>query len=233
MIKRILIITAVLALPILMFSQELNQVDDLNRKQGKWRKTYPNGTIRYQGQFHNNRPYGVFKYYDENANLKAITVFSDDGIIGRTKTFYKTGQLMAEGKYINQLKDSTWLYYSDIDSCLIASEEYKDGVLNGKSISYFPKSKQPVRILNYKNGLKEGAFQKFFKNGQIMTEGTYKDDLLEGEFILYYSNGNIEQKGKYTKGVQTGKWQYFDENGQPVSEDEYKSGKANTGERDK
>ena len=226
MIRYFLAVFVFLTAPFFLMSQEINQVDDMNRKQGRWVKTYFNGTIRYEGQFHNDKPYGVFKYYYEDGTLKAVTVFSDDGVIARTKTYFPTGQLMAEGKYINRQKDSTWLYYSDIDSCLIATEEYKRGVLDGKSISYYPKTKQPAQILNYKNGLKNGEFKKFFQDGKLMTEGTYKNDSLEGEFTLYYHNGKIELKGWYKAGRETGNWQYYDENGNPVSEDEYKKEKG-------
>ncbi len=209
-----------------MLSQDVNQVDDLNRKQGKWVKTYPNGTIRYEGQFYNDKPYGIFKYFYDDAKPKAVTVFSNDGIVAHTKTYFETGQIMAEGKFINRLKDSTWLYYSDVDSSLVASEEYKKGVLNGKSISYYPKTLQPAQIVIYKNGVKEGDFKKFFSDGKLMTKGIYKNDTLEGEFILYYDNGKTELKGWYKAGMETGKWQYYDESGKSITKDEYKRGKA-------
>lgn len=218
----LLLLSLIIFLPSITQSQELNQVDDMERKQGKWQKTYLNGVIKYEGQFRNDKPYSEFRYYYENAQLKAITKFSDDGIIAHTKSYHENGQPMADGKYINQLRDSIWNFYSDLDGKLLAKDSYKKGKLDGKSILYYAESAKPVEITEYKNGVKEGTYLKYFPEGGIMTEGSYKKDQLHGDYMVYYVDGSIEIRGRYENGIKWGNWDYYSEDGEALTEDQYK-----------
>lgn len=217
-----ILLALVFSFQIPSYSQEINQVDDMGRKQGQWLKTYVSGVTKYKGQFRNDQPYGEFTYYHESGEIKAFTQFSDDGIIAFTKLFNQNGKLLSEGKYINQLRDSTWNFYSDIDGVLIATENYKMGKLNGKSILYYAESGKEAEITEYKNDIKNGIYLKYFPNGKIMTEGFYKNGQFEGEYIVYFENGLIEIKGWYKNGLKAGNWEYFNETGEPISEEQYK-----------
>lgn len=218
----LLLLSLIIFLPSIAQSQELNQVDDMGRKQGKWRKTYLNGVIKYEGQFRNDKPYSEFRYYYENTHLKAITKFSDDGIIAHTKSYHENGQPMADGKYINQLRDSIWNFYSDLDGKLLAKDSYRKGKLDGKSILYYAESGKPVEIIEYKNGVKEGLYLKYFPEGEIMIEGSYKNDQLHGDYVVYYIDGSVEIKGRYENGIKWGNWDYYNEDGEELTEDQYK-----------
>ncbi len=222
MIKIRFLIILVLFSPLFIVAQSINQTDANNNKQGKWEKTYSNGVPRYVGQFKNDKPFGEFEYFYISGALKAITNYSPDGVVARTKTFHENSLPMAEGKYINQKKDSIWLYFSDLDGKLISEETYKKGELNGLSKTFYPDSGNIAESIEYKNGIKQGELRKYFPEGSIMTKGTYENDMLEGDFTLYFPEGNIQLKGKYRKGRQIGNWQYFDEEGNELSEDEFK-----------
>jgi len=216
------IITLLIVLQSVTFAQSVNQTDANGMKQGRWTKTYSNGVPRYEGQFKNDKPYGEFKHYYENGTLKAITNYSPDGVVARTKTFHENSQPMAVGKFIKQKKDSLWTYYSEVDGKLISDETYRKGVLNGLSRTYYPETGNIAESIEFKNGIKKGKLRKYFPEGSIMTEGTYKDDQLDGEFTLYFPDGSIQLKGLYKNGVQIGRWHYFDENGNEISESEFK-----------
>lgn len=203
-------------------AQDLNQVDSNGNKQGKWRKTYLSGVIKYEGQFRNDKPYGIFKHYYEDAQLKANTTFSDDGIIAHTKSFHENGQPLADGKYINQKRDSTWNFYSDIDGSLVSVENYKIGTLYGLNILYYPGQDQVAEITEYISGKKEGPYLKYFPDGKIMIEGNYSNNQLDGKYTVYYDDGTIEIDGKYLNGIKEGNWDYYDEEGKTISEEDYK-----------
>lgn len=217
-----IIIALFIALPILSEAQTFNQTDASGLKQGKWSKTYGNGVPRYTGQFKNDKPYGEFKHYYENGTLQAITNYSPDGIVARTKTFHQNSQPMAIGKFIKQKKDSVWTYYSEVDGKLISDETYRKGKLQGTSRTYYPETGKLAESIEFVNGLKHGKLRKYFPDGNIMTEGFYKNDQLEGDFTLYFPDGSIQLKGKYKAGVQVGQWHYFDEDGKEISESEFK-----------
>lgn len=205
-----------------LFSQNINQTDANGKKQGVWTKTYSNGVPRYEGKFKNDHPIGEFKYYYESGNLKAVTVFSPDGIVARTKTFHENKQPMAEGKYIKQKRDSVWLFYSNVDGKLLSLETYRKGVLNGTTKTYYPETENVAESIEYVNGIKQGPYRKYFPEGELMTEGTYVDDNLDGKFTLYHPNGKVQVKGMYNSGRQVGNWEYFDEDGNPLSEADFK-----------
>jgi antitoxin component YwqK of YwqJK toxin-antitoxin module len=217
-----IIIVLFFALPIFSVAQTFNQTDANGLKQGKWSKTYGNGVPRYTGQFKNDKPFGEFKHYYENGTLKAITNYSPDGIVARTKTFHENSKPMAEGKFIKQKKDSIWNYYSEVDGRLISDETYRKGVLNGLSRTYYPETGNVAESIEFKNGKKQGELRKYFPEGNIMTEGTYVDDLLDGEFTLYFPDGSTQLKGQYKNGIQIGQWHYFDEQGNEINESEFK-----------
>ncbi|MCF6171768.1 MAG: hypothetical protein L3J66_12385 [Bacteroidales bacterium] len=221
--KTILLFIAFIFVPPLVFSQSQNQMDAAGRKQGKWIKTYYNGKVRYIGQFRDDRPYGEFMYFYESGALQAINAFSDDGLVAESRMFHQNGAPMAEGRYIRQKKEGLWRYYSDIDSNLIAEENYRKGILQGKSVNYYPETGKPAEIFEFKNGKKDGPYLKFFPDGSKMTEGIYTNDQLNGPFTLYYPDGTIQLKGQYKDGLQVGNWSYFDEEGNEIGEDAFRN----------
>ena len=90
-----------------------NRTDAQGRKQGAWSKTWESGQVRYQGQFKDGHPVGTFKHYDEEGHLTTIQRHAGDGHVSRAEHYHPNGTLMATGKYVDQLKDSTWSYYDE------------------------------------------------------------------------------------------------------------------------
>ncbi len=203
-------------------AQTVNQKNDSGEKTGSWVKYHDNGKVKYEGQFRNDRPYGKFTYYYSNGSEKATSIFSDDGIIAHNISYYTNGKLLAQGKYINQKKDSIWRYYLNEESnpC-ISSETFVNGVLNGESITYYPETGKEAEIVFFKNDKKDGSLLKYFPDGNIMTKSYYKDGSPDGNFVHYHPNGSEQIVGKYQDGIQVGEWKFYDENGKPVDKDEF------------
>ena len=127
-------------LPFLAFSQNINKVDVKGKKQGQWIKNYKNKKIRYSGQFKDDIPQGIFKYYYKSGELQATKEFFHNGVAAATHFYYKNSKLKASGLYVNEKKDSTWNYYN-VAEILILSEEYKNGVLNGTTKTFYEDGK--------------------------------------------------------------------------------------------
>ncbi len=190
-------------------------------KNGPWQSTYPDGSLKSKGQFKNDVPYGEFVYFYKSGKTKATMDYRDNGKIAYNTSLYESGQLMAQGKYVNQLKDSIWSYYGDSANQLISTETYNMGVLDGKSITYYPGTSQPTEIVIYEKGKKQGPLKKYFPDGSVMTDGQYKNDQLDGPFTLYYPDGKIQLKGTYTKGSQTGDWKYYNDKGEEMDYEDF------------
>ncbi|MBN2637580.1 MAG: hypothetical protein JXR65_00670 [Bacteroidales bacterium] len=207
-----------------VFAQNINQTDAQGRKQGKWVKEYTNGAVRYKGQFKNNMPYGTFTYYFPTGSVKAVSVYSNNGNSVYTKTFRLSGKKLAEGKFVDRKKDSTWTYYDNLTGNPVLRESYIQGLKNGKSTIFFPDSGKPSEIQHYKKGVKTGLWIKYFPNGTMLSEGTYVNDTLEGPFKINFPNGITELKGSYNKGLQEGLWITSDSTGVVVLKQMYHRG---------
>lgn len=183
----------------------LNQVDKEGRKQGLWEKRYPDGNLRYRGHFYNDNPVGVFKnYYDEGDSLEALRVYSDDGQSAYAHLFYTTGALYAEGKYVNEKKDSIWKFYDDLQQ-LILKSQYTNGKKEGKSVMFYPDG-NVLEVKNYKNDSADGPFQQYYDNGGLMEEGNYVNGELQGTFSIYDMSGQLAVRGTYLNDMHEGNW---------------------------
>lgn len=195
---------------------QVNQKDANGLKQGVWKKAYPNsGVYQYVGQFKDDKPYGKFVYYYETGEVQAVIEFSSNGTIGYSKMYHESGYLMARGKYINQLKDSTWVYFDD-RGIISYQEDYKNGKLNGNHIIYYePQNGQYLiaKWYTYKDGKKHGEFKCYHPNTQLECEGTYDNDRLHGTIKYYSPNGKYLRIERYNLGVKHGYWIFYKEDG--------------------
>ncbi len=213
----------IMAFTTIMNAQLVNQETGTGEKEGKWVKYFGNNKIKYEGQFHLNKPYGKFTYYYKDGNVKSINEFSNNGTIADNTTYYAKGNVMAEGKFVNQKKDGVWKYYLDEKSNPLASSEtYIDGVLNGESVTYYPDSGNISEIVYFKGGKKNGELLKYFPDGTLMTKSYYKDGMPDGDFIHYHMNGKVQIIGSYLNGLEVGEWKYYDKDGNEIDESEFK-----------
>ncbi|MCC6690022.1 MAG: hypothetical protein IT235_00685 [Bacteroidia bacterium] len=92
----------------------LNRVDKNGWRQGHWIKKDENNKPVYDGVFANDKPVGKFIYYFPSGKVKSITVFRKTNQ-AYTRVFNPEGKRILEGKVIGELKDSTWIFYTDSD----------------------------------------------------------------------------------------------------------------------
>lgn len=198
---------------ILAFIQNLfSQTIDANgKKQGYCKKYDTNNKLIYEGEFKNDKPIGVFKYYYPHDSVKAIMNFKLDGKIAYAKLFHFNGKKMGEGKYINEVKDSVWLYYDEA-GVLISKDNYKLGKKHGVSIIYLPDGNIAEERL-FKDDLMDGPYKQYFAPGKTRAIGTYSTGILVGKSTHYYPNGVEVAVGFYENGKKKGPWIYRNENG--------------------
>ncbi|MCK4749060.1 MAG: hypothetical protein KAT15_18535 [Bacteroidales bacterium] len=60
-----------------------NQTDNQGRKQGHWKKSYPNGELMYRGFFRDDRPVGLMERFYDDGKLRAVLDYK-----GKTGTTY-------------------------------------------------------------------------------------------------------------------------------------------------
>ncbi len=206
----------------LVSAQQLNQKDENGLKQGNWKKLYKNGKTRYEGQFKDDKPIGLFKYYYENGDLMATNNHIGDGTVAN-HAYHKNGKIKAKGIFQYQLKDSLWQYFNE-NEVLITSESYHLDTLDGVQKTFYP-SGQLAEETHYKMGIKHGPWLKFFTEGEPWVEAGYENGNLHGKFVMYRDKNKRDIQGKYHLGIRTGTWMFFNQNGSVREQQVYRHGK--------
>lgn len=202
-----------------------NKTDAQGRKQGYWEKTDPQtNKIIYKGSFKDNKPQGLFIYYYAGTDsVHSKSEFRQDGKIAYVKMYYlASGKLQAQGKYVNEQKDSTWNFY-DEKGKLLSTEGYSNGKKHGTSKVFFDNGKISEEKI-YKNGVLDGPFKMWFDEKKVKAEGKYVNGEYDGFCAWYYPDGTAAAKGLYDKGNKKGVWVYKDKAGKITNKEVWNNG---------
>ncbi len=199
------------------------------------RKTYyPGAKLKTLGTYRDGKLQGFVKEYDENGNLVKSTKYDQDvklaeGLIdnmGREqdlwKFFYETGEIKAQGKYLDGKKIDEWKYFYR-NGQVEQTGSYKRDIPNGKWTWYYENNKVH-REESYKNGVEDGISVEYDRLGYMVLNGKYVDGKRVGEW--FYQVGDHMEIGKYRDGNKDGMWiGYYDEDKKDKSfEGLYKDG---------
>ena len=211
---------------ILLAQTNINQIDSKGLKQGEWIKKDPlTNFIIYKGQFKDNKPTGVFKYFHENTELiKSELKFKNDGKTAYAEIYHMSGKIQAKGKYINEKRDSVWLFFNE-EGALISKENYKNGLKEGQAFVYYPEG-QLLEEIYYKNNLKDGPNKQYYTNKQVRSEVNFKNGKVTGKNAYYYPDGMEARIGYYNEfGNKNGVWLSKDQQGKVTEREVYDNGK--------
>ncbi|MBQ8958012.1 MAG: toxin-antitoxin system YwqK family antitoxin [Bacteroidales bacterium] len=216
----LILVTLLLAVATAV-AQDFNQTDAKGRRQGSWRDFYPNGQLRYEGQFKNDKCKGTFKYYDEQGNLKATNEFDKSGDKALNKTYAPNGRVVATGYYVNQKKEGEWKYFDAKSGQLRLVEDNKNGKVQGWSKLYNPNNGVLVEEMQYVEGQPEGKCRKYSDTGVLIMECQYHSGLLDGLAKTYYPSSALKEEGQYSKGEKVGLWKTYNEDGDIIAEEAF------------
>lgn len=217
-----LFILGIFFLPFSVRAQETNRTDADGLKQGKWVKKYPDGKTEYEGEFKDDNPTGLFKYYDISGNLIAKVNFNEDGS-AKAEMYYEKGEIAAKGDYAApEVKTGKWTFY-DHHGNIRSEVHYKNNKKHGNAVYYY-KDGSVVKETTFENGRENGYRKEYFANGKVKFEGAVVDGNFDGEIKIYHPNGKIDQKGLYRNAVRDSTWVYFDEKGRTTRKIHYEKG---------
>lgn len=200
-----------------------NKTDSKGLKQGAWKKTDNKGKIIYEGNFVNDKPTGTFKYYFGSDTLQAIMIYSNNGSVAHSTSYYGPGKKKSEGKYVNEKRDSTWIIYN-YEGQIASIDNYVMGQKHGKCLVNYPNGKIAFDQ-TWVNGKEEGPWIEYFENGNMKIKKNYVAGSLEGKVFFYRSNGSLEIEANYKNDLSHGNWGYYNENGTLNRVEEYQYGK--------
>ena len=59
---------------------------------------------------------------------------------------------------------------------------------------------------SYFNDKREGQWEWYYENGQLWSKASYSNRRLDGPFEFYYEDGQLESKGSFSDGDKCGEW---------------------------
>jgi antitoxin component YwqK of YwqJK toxin-antitoxin module len=204
----LLLISFIFPLTFLFAQGTINQSDANGHKQGHWIGKFPNGTIRFDGSFVDDKPVGDWKRFHENGKIKASMHHLPNSDKVSAELFDINGVRYAKGNYNVQVKDSTWNYYNN--QILVGQENYSDGIKNGKSSTFYENS-IPATQSQWFNGMLNGESLSFYSSGKKKTQTQYLKGKRQGITTVYYESGNTQITGQYDNDKSDGNWKFMAE----------------------
>ncbi|KAF2517638.1 toxin-antitoxin system YwqK family antitoxin [Flavobacterium foetidum] len=189
----------------------LNKVDAEGKKDGLWKGTYAESKRpRYEGTFSHGKETGIFKFFDDTKKGDVIATRDFSANDGSSYTIFydQNKNIVSEGKEIGKAREGEWKYYHKASKVLMSVENYKNGVLHGAKIIYYPNAKV-AEEMNFVKGMKEGPYKKIGQDGTLLEQAVYKNNEYDGDAVFYDSDGTIASKGKFVKGKKAGIWQFY------------------------
>lgn len=119
-----------------------------------------------------------------------------------------------QGKWIFYGKDNPKKGYPEEGK--IAEGIFKDDRKNGLWTNYYKDGFTPRLVGDYKNNRPFGTYQKFYRNGELMEEGTFKGRRYVDTLKRFSKNGTLTYQANYNEsGQESGEVKYFYDNGTP------------------
>jgi antitoxin component YwqK of YwqJK toxin-antitoxin module len=217
-----------------------------NRKEGLWKKFWPNGKSRSEinyasgkpigeyklyyengkleehGFWNNNKNTGEFKRYYSNGNPQQNFLFGENGKrSGNQKYYYENGKLAMEVNVANGSESGVCKRYNT-DGTLAEEKVFENGTVRQGSVKKYKEvSSQPVP--------KADPYDpNVGKESVVTSDKTNKAQSFKpnGFNTLYDKNGNITQSGEFLDGrLYDGKWYRYNSNGILIRIEIYKGGK--------
>jgi antitoxin component YwqK of YwqJK toxin-antitoxin module len=110
---------------------------------------------------------------------------------GFWRYFWANGDMKYEVFYEQNEKEGLEIRYFDDQDCIEFSNTYKNGILDGPSVTFFPNCAVKCEEL-YRGGKKQGYERCYESSGALLTEGNFD----KGELIGTYSH--FDKKGYVT-----------------------------------
>jgi antitoxin component YwqK of YwqJK toxin-antitoxin module len=200
--------------------ERINRSDKNGWKQGVWKDFYENGNVKWEITYKDNKKNGYFKQYSQDGNLTEVVKYIDDIRQEEAKEVIK---LEVKTDYYPNGKPKTIASYRKNVPEGVRREFSEDGKVTAGYV--FEEGKIISQGIIDEEGIKNGPWKDFYRDGQLKSEGIYNKDKRVGEWKFYYNNGQVEQSGKYNKnGKPDGLWKWNYPDGSLKREENFLNG---------
>jgi antitoxin component YwqK of YwqJK toxin-antitoxin module len=168
---------------------------------------HPNGNVKVKGQKNSKGQLeGICEWFYKNGNIEWRTPYKEGKRDGIEERFDKQGnitetRLWKNGELIEKTKPELTPY-----------------------IIYHPNGNVSIKGQRNSVGQREGIWEIFYENGNILRRTSYKEGNKDGIAEYFYENGNIESRTSYKEGKKDGIQTFYDEQGNIIETTLWKDG---------
>lgn len=201
--------------------------------EGHWIILDDEGSVLREGKYENGIANGLWKAYDENANVVNEYIMKNDTINETAYVYFshdkkvEAKQLKMEVPFIDGKINGVRKIYNR-SGILIEHSSWLDDWFDGEYLDYYSQGSLNAKA-NYKKGELTGEFYAYYPNGDLKTKLFYAEKDKEGTAVYYYPNGNIESEGKIMNHIAVGKWNHYYYSGKLNAESFYDNQGKETG----
>lgn len=193
---------------------------------------YADGTLKLVGSYREGSRQGVFREFDKEGTIVNSFIYENnvklgEGVVdaegreqGMWKLFFASGELQAEGEFIDGQRTGQWKFYF-FDGKLGQKGTYRDGLPNGQWTWYYANG-DVKRDEGYRRGKEDGEFVEYDAQGNLIHKGAFIDGYKNGPW--FYHVNDHKEEGEYIDGEKTGEWMYTYDNGKKYFAGEYLNG---------
>ncbi len=219
-----------------------------SRKQGLWKKYYPDGTLKSEIQYVNGRPKGEFKTFHSNGQLEEQGNWKGRVYTGNFERYYEDGTIAQKKVFNEKGKTEGVVEYYHVNGQLELSFTTDNGKESGTATRYWPNGdiKETIDFNQTGEGTSSGIIERV--NPEVVLEINEAEGegitavgeinigvedepaeqriLKDGYHKTYNKNKDILMDGEFIGGkLWEGKHYIYDDNGLLERIEVYKEGK--------
>ena len=101
---------------------------------------------------------------------------------------------------------------------------YQGIPFSGQVYRFYPGTLDTLWVRNYKGGLKDGVWRKYFLNGELNEKRKFRKGKKEGDYVGYYNGGIKNFIFKFQNGEYSGTNKIWTKEGLLIEEGNFKNG---------
>lgn len=188
----------------------INQLDENNRRTGKWvvkaeagkHPNYKVGSTVEEGNYENGRKNGIWKTYYPNGNLKSEITYENSRTKGPYTLYYENGKVEEKGNWARTKNTGDFKRYHSNGKLAQDFTFTETGKRSGKQTYYYANGNLRLEG-NWVEGQENGEMREYYENGDLMEVKSFNDGNLDKSSIAAYA-AKTPQKDALEKQLEEG-----------------------------
>lgn len=138
------------------------------------------GALIQRGHFREGEPHGALELY-EAGRLRMVIRYVAGKQDGEAVTYAGSGAVCGRTRYAGGRRNGPAEWYDAASGRLLRTETYRDDLLEGEVVDYFP-------------------------SGEVRERSRYRAGLLDGERVTLGEDGAVQRRVEYREGQEVAAW---------------------------